>query len=233
MEQRITTNFEDIGSNTLDITQLELQYRTLTDTLQAVGIVNTEGTTVSTPMNLNDLNSNILRNESNIIHFNHNVETLFTSQFAEILDNNTSNLNDQALQRKIEGIHFDNLHFGEGKDFNAFSNDIYKKINSLTTDLSSTSSTSGTLSSYFNTNNSDISIQNGKSLIVGGETNLKIGNETLYEYLNNKNYQQAKPAKFCFDNDLCIKPCGNILCIEKNNTTTKIWDHNQATSPRY
>jgi len=233
MDQRITNNDTEIETNTSNITTLELQYQDLTTTLEAVGIVNTDGTTVSTEMSLTELNSNILYNASNIRHFNDNVETLFTSQFAEILDNNTSNLNDQALQRKIEGIHFDNLHFGEGEDFNAFSNDIYERINSLTTDLSSTSSTSGTLSSYFNTNNSDISIQNGKSLIVGGETNLKIGNETLYEYLRNKNYQQAKPAKFCFDNDLCIKPCGNSLCIEKYDTTTKIWDHNQASSPRY
>ena len=233
MEQRITTNFEDIGSNTSDITQLEQQYKTLTETLQAVGIVNTDGTTVSTEMSLTELNSNILYNASNIRHFNDNVENLFTSRFADILGSNTSHLDVQALQTKIEGIHFDNLKFGEGKDFNAFSNDIFHKINSLTTNLSTSSTTSGdlkeTFNTYFNTNNSDISIQDGKTLTVGGETNLKIGNDTLPVYLKTKNYQKAKPDKFCFENDLCIKPCnGNRLCIENNNTTTIIWDHNQA-----
>ena len=56
--RRIDTNFEDIETNTSNISLLDRQYTTLTETLERVGITDTTGE----KMSLTELNSNILLN---------------------------------------------------------------------------------------------------------------------------------------------------------------------------
>ena len=239
--QRIDTNFEDIGKNTSNISALDTQYTTLTDTLERVGIRNldADGTYVDTGMNLSNLNSNIGHNESNIRHFNsvvdnfdNIVESLFTSRFAAILNENTSNLNDDQLKSKIQVLAFDDLKI-DNTTFKTYSDETTRRLGLLEAKSDTSVINQGNFANYMTIGNDKTTVLKNtdfgdKYASFKDVSHIRVGGESIEDKFDGR-YIPLRPAEICFDNGPCLKPCDNArsLCIDDNI----IWDHRQASPP--
>ncbi len=241
MNQRIDTNLYEtiensinIASNSSKIDTLNLQYDTLTDTLQRVGITDQTGESMS----LTELNSNILHNNSNISHnaeimseFNDNMDSMFTTRFADVLSENTSNLNDNDLKTKIEEIQFDDLLINNLS--------LTERLSALEASSSTSSTNQINLNNYLdigsqsatikmNTNfgNNKATFSDFAKIQTNEGTTIEGHMNTLYL---SKNPEQINTKEICFDTGLCLKKCDKSdgICINGN----RIWDYSQAAPP--
>jgi hypothetical protein len=241
MNQRIDTNLYEtiensinIASNSSKIDTLNLQYDTLTDTLQRVGITDQTGESMS----LTELNSNILHNNSNISHnaeimseFNDNMDSMFTTRFADVLSENTSNLNHNDLKTKIEEIQFDDLLINNLS--------LTERLSALEASSSTSSTNQINLNNYLdigsqsatikmNTNfgNNKATFSDFAKIQTNEGTTIEGHMNTLYL---SKNPEQINTKEICFDTGLCLKKCDKSdgICINGS----RIWDYSQAAPP--
>jgi hypothetical protein len=225
--RRITSNLEDIETNTLNISALDTQYTTLTDTLERVGITDTTGE----KMSLTELNSNILLNSERITEFDNNVDSLFTSRFAAILNENTSNLNDDQLKTKIEGLAFDDLKI-DNTTFKTYSDETTNRLDSLEAKSDNSGTNQSKFANYMTIGNDKTTVLKNthfgdNSASFNHVSQIIVGDKSI-EGKMNELYIPLRPTQICFNNNQCLAPCQNGgLCFNG----VRIWDHGQASAP--
>jgi hypothetical protein len=225
--ERIDSNLIDIGTHASNISSLDQQYSNLNFTLTSVGIIGASG---QTEMNLTTLNSNIEHNGSNIGHFNSKVESLFTSHFAGILDENTSHLNNDQLKTKIEGLEFVNLKIGD-----TTFNETTSRLDSLEAKSNISETNQSDFASYMTIDDSMTTVHKNtdfgnKLAIFDNVSQIRVGvNRSIVEEMNELYMPLNRPIEICFADGPCLKPCetSDGLCIDDN----RIWDHGQASPP--
>ena len=237
-DDRIELNRLNIGTNTTNITGLGEQFSILNDSLATVGIRNldADGNYVDTGMNLSNLNSNIGHNESNIRHFNSVVDNLFTSRFADILNENTSYLDNVKLKTKIEGLAFDDLNIGD-TTFKSYSDNTTSRLEDLEAKSNISETNQRTFANYMTIGSAETTVlkpthfgNNSASFDDVSQIKVGVNNKSIVEEMNERYMPLNRPIEICFANGPCLKPCdnGRSLCIDDYI----IWDHRQASPPR-